>query len=159
MIPVVAALIEQGLSILGSAVLAKGQQVVEDKLGVKLPAAMTPEQAVELKKLEYQHEEWLITQTQQNLAQEAEFQKAQDANVSDRWKADMASDSWMSKNIRPIVLVYILTAFTLLSVSAGFGLKIPEAYVTLLGQWGMLIFSAYFGGRTLEKIKLGATVK
>lgn len=73
-------------------------------------------------------------------------------NVSDRWKADMASDSWLSKNIRPMTLVYILTAFNLMAVLDGFGFHIAEAYVTLLGQWGMLVMSAYFGGRTLEKI-------
>lgn len=74
------------------------------------------------------------------------------AAISDRWKADMSSDSWLSKNIRPMTLVYILTAFNLMAVLDGFGFHIAEAYVTLLGQWGMLVMSAYFGGRTLEKI-------
>jgi hypothetical protein len=72
--------------------------------------------------------------------------------VSDRWQADMSSDSWLSKNIRPMTLVYILTAFNLMAILDGFGFHIAEAYVTLLGQWGMLVMSAYFGGRTLEKI-------
>lgn len=72
--------------------------------------------------------------------------------VSDRWTSDMASDSWLSKNIRPMTLVYILTAFNLMAVLDGFGFHIAESYVTLLGQWGMLVMSAYFGGRTLEKI-------
>lgn len=72
--------------------------------------------------------------------------------VSDRWQADMASDSWLSKNIRPMTLVYLLTAFITMAVLDGFGFHIAEAYVTLLGQWGMLVMSAYFGGRTLEKI-------
>ena len=72
--------------------------------------------------------------------------------VSDRWQADMASDSWLSKNIRPMTLVYLLTAFIMMAVLDGFGFHIAEAYVTLLGQWGMLVMSAYFGGRTLEKI-------
>lgn len=80
-----------------------------------------------------------------------EFEIEQKA-VSDRWTADMASDSWLSKNIRPMTLVYILTAFNLMAVLDGFGFHIAEAYVTLLGQWGMLVMSAYFGGRTLEKI-------
>ena len=72
--------------------------------------------------------------------------------VSDRWAADMASDSWLSKNIRPLTLVYILTAYLIFAVLDGSGFKISESYVTLLGQWGMLVMSAYFGGRTLEKI-------
>lgn len=72
--------------------------------------------------------------------------------VSERWRADMASDSWLSKNIRPMTLVYILTAFNLMAVLDGFGFHIAEAYVSLLGQWGMLVMTAYFGGRTLEKV-------
>jgi hypothetical protein len=72
--------------------------------------------------------------------------------VSERWQADMASDSWLSKNIRPMTLVYILTAFNLMAVLDGFGFHIAEAYVSLLGQWGMLVMTAYFGGRTLEKV-------
>lgn len=73
-------------------------------------------------------------------------------NVSDRWKADMASDSKLSKNIRPMTLIYILTAFILMAVLDGFGFHIAEAYVTLLGQWGIVVMTAYFGGRTLEKV-------
>jgi len=72
--------------------------------------------------------------------------------ISKRWQADMGSDSWLSKNIRPMTLVYILTAFILMAVVDGFGFKISEAYVNLLGQWGMVVMTAYFGGRTLEKI-------
>jgi hypothetical protein len=73
-------------------------------------------------------------------------------NLTERLKADMGSDSWLSKNIRPMTLVYILTAFVLMAVLDGYGFHIAESYVTLLGQWGMLIMSFYFGGRTLEKI-------
>ncbi len=72
--------------------------------------------------------------------------------ISKRWQADMASDSWLSKNIRPMTLVYLLTAFILMAVLDGYGFEISEAYVTLLGQWGMLVMTAYFGGRSLEKI-------
>jgi len=74
-------------------------------------------------------------------------------NVSDRWKADMVSDSWLSKNIRPMTLIYILTAYLAMALLDGAGFHIAEAYVTLLGQWGMLVMGAYFGGRTLEKLK------
>ena len=64
----------------------------------------------------------------------------------------MASDSWLSKNIRPMTLVYILSAYLALALMDGFGFHIAESYVTLLGQWGMLVMGAYFGGRTLEKV-------
>lgn len=72
--------------------------------------------------------------------------------VSDRWQADMGSDSWLSKNIRPMTLAYILTAYLLLALLDGAGYRIAESYVTLLGQWGMLVMTAYFGGRTVEKV-------
>lgn len=72
--------------------------------------------------------------------------------TTSRWQSDMNSDSWLSKNIRPLTLIYILTAYTLFSVSSAFELRVTQEYVELLGQWGMLIMSAYFGGRTIEKI-------
>lgn len=86
------------------------------------------------------------------MSSEAELDKAEITGVSERWQADMNSDSWLSKNVRPMTLVYLLTAYLLLAVLDGFGFRISESYVTLLGQWGMLVMSAYFGGRTLEKI-------
>ena len=73
-------------------------------------------------------------------------------NVSDRWKSDLASDSWLSKNIRPMTLIAILAGYFIFVTSSAFDLNVKQAYVELLGQWGMLIMSAYFGGRTLEKI-------
>jgi hypothetical protein len=98
-----------------------------------------------------------LFQMQQNgelakMANETEMFKAEQQNTTDRWTADMASDSWLSKNVRPMTLVYILTAYLTLAILDGFGFKISESYVTLLGQWGMLVMGAYFGGRTLEKL-------
>ena len=80
-----------------------------------------------------------------------EFEAEQKA-VSERWQADMASDSWLSKNIRPMTLIYLLTAYLVMALLDGAGFHIAESYVTLLGQWGMLVMGAYFGGRTAEKI-------
>ena len=73
-------------------------------------------------------------------------------NVSKRWEADLNSDSWMSKNIRPMTLIAILCGYFIFATASAFELNVKQAYVELLGQWGMLIMSAYFGGRTLEKI-------
>lgn len=75
-----------------------------------------------------------------------------EGNVTSRWQADMGSDSWLSKNVRPLTLVYILTAYLLLAILDGNGFKVAESYVELLGQWGMLVMTAYFGGRTVEKV-------
>jgi hypothetical protein len=88
----------------------------------------------------------------QKMANETELYKAEQDNVSDRWKADAATGSWLAQNIRPLTLAYILSAYLGLALLDGYGIKVAEAYVTLLGQWGMLVMSAYFGGRTLEKI-------
>jgi hypothetical protein len=82
----------------------------------------------------------------------ADVIKNEDNNVSTRWSADMASDSWLSKNIRPMSLVAIFVGYFLFAMMSAFGLNANEAYVTLLGQWGMLIMGAYFGGRTVEKL-------
>jgi Holin of 3TMs, for gene-transfer release len=73
-------------------------------------------------------------------------------NLTERLKADMGSDSWLSKNIRPLTLVFILLAYTTFGLMSAFDIDTKQAYVELLGQWGMLIMSFYFGGRTLEKI-------
>ena len=73
-------------------------------------------------------------------------------NLTKRVEADMKSDSRLSKNIRPMTLIYILTAYLALAVMDAMGLDISDNFVSLLGQWGMLVMSFYFGGRTLEKI-------
>ena len=72
--------------------------------------------------------------------------------LTKRQQADMTSDSWLSKNIRPMTLVAIFLGYFLFALMSAFGHNANEAYVTLLGQWGMLVMSFYFGGRTLEKI-------
>ena len=76
-------------------------------------------------------------------------------NITDRWLADMNSDSWMAKNIRPLVLVYLLlllTAFVICdSINIHFTIK--DSWVSLLELLMTTAFAAYFGGRTVEKFK------
>lgn len=72
--------------------------------------------------------------------------------LTKRQQADMTSDSWLSKNIRPMTLIFILMAYFLFAMMSAYGQDANEKYVELLGQWGMLIMSFYFGGRTMEKI-------
>ena len=72
--------------------------------------------------------------------------------LTKRLQSDMTSDSWLSKNIRPMTLVAIFLGYFLFAMMSAFGHNANEEYVTLLGQWGMLVMSFYFGGRTLEKI-------
>lgn len=86
------------------------------------------------------------------MANETKLYETEQNNLTDRMKADMASDSWLSKNIRPMTLIAIFVGYFMFAMMSAFGYNANESYVTLLGQWGMLVMSFYFGGRTLEKI-------
>ena len=83
---------------------------------------------------------------------EQELELKYEEEISKRHQADMISDNWISKSIRPLTLMFILVMYSLLSISSGFNFQVTESYVELLGQWGMLIMSFYFGGRTVEKV-------
>lgn len=86
------------------------------------------------------------------LANETKLYETEQSNLTARLTADMTSDSWLSKNIRPLTLIAILTGYFVFALMSAFNMDTNSAYVELLGQWGMLIMSFYFGGRTLEKI-------
>jgi uncharacterized membrane protein (DUF106 family) len=94
-----------------------------------------------------------LMQMQQN-GELAQIQADMEENkeLTARLEADMASDSWLSKNIRPMTLIAILGGYFTFAMMSAFGLDANQNYVTLLGNWGMLVMSFYFGGRTLEKI-------
>ena len=83
-----------------------------------------------------------------------DFQTEYEQELTKRHAADMASDSWLSKNIRPLTLVVIIGLYTIFSVTDGNigAFNINDSYVTLLGQWGQTIMAFYFGGRSIEKI-------
>ena len=163
MIPIVASLLgtlaQNGLGLLSSAIQAKGKEVVENALGVKISDNPSDAEVAKLRQLQFDHEERLLELgiekariEQEELSALLKAQANQEDNVSKRWQADMASDSWLSKNIRPGTLIYILTAYLLFALLDGGGYQIAESYVQLLGQWGMLVMTAYFGGRTVEKV-------
>jgi len=163
MIPIIGALLgtlaENGLGLLSSAIQAKGKEVVENTLGIKIPDNPTPEDVTKLRELQYQHEERLIElgieKAKLEMAELELVAKAaqNDAdNITDRWQADMSSDSWLSKNIRPICLLAILLAYFIFTTMSAFGYNANEGYVNLLAGWGQLVMGAYFAGRTAEKI-------
>jgi len=163
MIPIVASLLgslaENGLGLLSSAIQAKGKEVVEKTLGVKIPDNPTAEDVSNFRQLQFEHEERLlelgIEKAKMELAELqmfADAAKNEDNNVTDRWKSDMNSDSWLSKNIRPMSLIAIFFGYFMFAMMSAYGLNANESYVTLLGNWGMLIMGAYFGGRTVEKL-------
>lgn len=86
------------------------------------------------------------------MANDTELFKVEQENVTERHKSDMSSDSWLSKNIRPMTLLIILAGYFTFAMMSAFDYDTNKSYVELLGNWGMLIMSFYFGGRTLEKI-------
>jgi hypothetical protein len=86
------------------------------------------------------------------MANDTKLYEVEQNNLTERMQADMASDSWLSKNIRPMTLIYILVSYLVLAILDAALVDIADAFVELLGQWGMLVMSFYFGGRTLEKI-------
>jgi hypothetical protein len=77
---------------------------------------------------------------------------AEQQELTKRQQADMASDSWLSKNIRPMMLIALFVAYVGFALASVFDLDTKTAYVDLLGQWGMLAFGFYFGSRGAEKV-------
>lgn len=94
----------------------------------------------------------LLKMQQEGRLAELQADNIEAQELTKRQQADMASDSWLSKNIRPMTLIAILLGYFTFAMMSAFDLDTNKAYVELLGQWGMLIMSFYFGGRTLEKI-------
>ena len=94
----------------------------------------------------------LLEIQQQGRLAELQADTAEAQEVTKRQEADMASDSTLSKNIRPLTLVFILIVYSTFAMMSAWDIEVNNNYVELLGQWGMLIMSFYFGGRTLEKI-------
>ena len=82
---------------------------------------------------------------------EAEMQK----QVTERWSMDMKSDSWLSKNIRPLVLIFLVVSTVLLVfIDAGvIAFEVKSSWVDLLQLVLITVIGAYFGGRSLEKVK------
>jgi hypothetical protein len=76
-------------------------------------------------------------------------------NITERWKMDMASDSWLSKNIRPLVLIFLVVSTVLLVfIDAGvIAFEVKASWVDLLQLVLITVIGAYFGGRSLEKVK------
>lgn len=72
--------------------------------------------------------------------------------LTKRMQADMGSDSWLSKNIRPLSLIALFFAYIIFAIMSAFGINTNDNYTMLLGQWGQLAFGFYFGSRGLEKI-------
>jgi len=116
-------------------------------VGMKLIDKLIPDPAA---KAEAQQK--LLELQQQGRLAELQADSIEAQELTKRQGADMASDSWLSKNIRPMTLIAILGGYFTFAMMSAFGYEANQNYVTLLGNWGMLVMSFYFGGRTLEKI-------
>ena len=83
------------------------------------------------------------------LNHEAQLQK----NVTDRWKADMNRDSWLSKNVRPVVLIFLVVSTVLMIFidTGAISFTVEEKWTDLLQLVLITVIGAYFGGRSLEK--------
>ena len=104
----------------------------------------------------------LHTSKEEKLAAEAkikalitEHEAKMEQNITDRWSADMNSDSWLSKNVRPLVLIFlVISTVLLIFIDAGVINFVVEAKWTDLLQLVLItVIGAYFGGRSLEKVK------
>ena len=85
---------------------------------------------------------------------ELEFDKQEMQEVTKRWESDMLSDSWLSKNIRPLTLAFLTATLFIYIIldSALDGFKIDNAWIDLLSSLLLLVYGGYFGARTVEKV-------
>ena len=85
----------------------------------------------------------------------ASYETAMEKEISTRWQADMASDSWLSKNVRPLVLVFLVVSTVLMIfIDAGMiSFEVESKWTDLLQLVLITVIGAYFGGRSLEKVK------
>ena len=100
-----------------------------------------------------EEEKLLIKKQIQEILEKADTEAQ--AQVTERWKADMTSDSFLSKNIRPLVLIYLTFIFTILSLFDGNvgGFVVAEQYIPIFQSLLITVYGAYFIGRTWEKGK------
>ena len=85
----------------------------------------------------------------------ANYEVEMEKNITSRWEADLRSDSWLSKNVRPLTLVFLIVCTMLLIfIDAGaINFNVKDSYVDLLQLVLITVIGAYFGGRSLEKVK------
>ena len=85
----------------------------------------------------------------------ANYEVEMEKNITSRWEADLKSDSWLSKNVRPMVLIFLIVCTMLLIFIDAGALKfnVKDSYIDLLQLVLITVIGAYFGGRSFEKVK------
>jgi hypothetical protein len=143
------------MSFLSKLFAGTGKELLDGVGGIISKFKADPTKVVEieaeLEKLKISHE--------QKLAEiNAELQKSEDQAVTDRWKADMASDSWLSKNVRPmafgltLIFMYFIVVFDSIEAPWCNQFQVSEGYKTLIENLLMTLVIAYFGSRGAEKV-------
>lgn len=135
------ALIANGLGLLAKVGLAKGKDWLKEKTGVDLDkAALAPEDILALQKYQMDHETELLRLTTEAAAGE-------DQAITQRWQADMASTSWLSQNVRPMVLLALILMVGAGEFAGGVGVDKLKPICDL----ATIAIVAYFGSRMTEK--------
>jgi len=132
LLPILGQLAGNGLQIVSDAVQARGKKEIEERLGIELKPDMSQEELAKVQVAAMEHER--------------ELKKIVEQEITKRHTADMTSDSWLSKNIRPMSLVYLMALF-----SAAFVVDVPLTVLEMLRDLLMTVFVFYFGSRSIEK--------
>lgn len=133
-------------------VLIGATGIISPELKAVLEGATTPQEAIKsIAESKVSTEDKIKLQTLIYDQQNKEMQA-----ITSRWQADQMSDSWLSKNVRPLVLIWCIVIFTfsgLLDSIDGVGFTINELWNDTFEKVMMSVVLAYFGGRTVEKFK------
>ena len=129
------------MSILNKIFSGGAKELVEGVGGVLENLTTTKEE-----KLEAQHKIQKLV---------SDYETKMEQNITDRWKADMNSDSWLSKNVRPLVLIFlVISTVLMIFIDAGtIAFEVEAKWTDLLQLVLITVIGAYFGGRTMEKRK------
>lgn len=158
MVPIVAALLSQGLGLLGNAVMAKGKEVIEEKLGVNIEEAMqSPEGLQKLRQMELDHEEFLMTNALENRKLDLEEKKveladtanARDSNVKIQ---ESPNASWLAKNA-----IYIIAFIVVVGGGCMIALS-KEADARMAAVSAVMLVLGFFFGTTHNSGKKDATI-
>lgn len=151
MLSLIMALVNAGLPLIANAVMTKGRDAIEAKTGIRLPDlsmgdSIPPEQLLALQAAEMKHAEFLRSA-------DVEERKSETEAVSARWDSDNKTESWLTKNVRPVLMLALFSSIVLFAVCSipSIGQPIAAEYIDLFKSLSQTAFLAYFGGRTLEK--------
>lgn len=157
MLPIVGMLTKAGVGLLAKVVAKKGTEFLKEKTGIDVEevlqannGVLPPDVAAEFKQFEMEHEEELLRIALEVKKVEAKVVTAVGQYAVTAHAADMKSDSWLSKNIRPLALVVVL-----ITVVSGLFIDVPEGKYEQVVGLCKRAFEFYFGGRSLEKISGG----